>query len=95
MRADGQIYTPYSCLAFDIRADGTAATDIEHIVALAEAHDSGIADAQRRDIAADLDNLTIADPRVNRTEKSDRDDGEWTPARHGAWFAGRVIAVKL
>ncbi|MCY4505590.1 MAG: hypothetical protein OXG35_01315, partial [Acidobacteria bacterium] len=27
--------------------------------------------------------------------KSDRDAGEWTPARHGAWFAERVIAVKL
>ena len=38
MRAGGQVYTPYSCLAFDIRADGTEATDIEHIVALAEAH---------------------------------------------------------
>ncbi len=95
MRAGGQVYTPYSCLTFDIRADGTAATDIEHIVALAEAHDSGIPDARRRDIAADLDNLTIADPQVNRTEKSDRDAGEWTPARHGAWFAERVIAVKL
>ena len=95
MRAGGQVYTPYSCLAFDIRADGTAATDIEHIVALAEAHDSGIADARRRDIAADLDNLTIADPRVNRTEKSDRDADEWTPARHRAWFAERVIGVKL
>ena len=94
-RAGGQVYTPYSCLAFDIRADGTAATDIEHIVALAEAHDSGIADVRRRDIAADLGNLTIADPRVNRTEKSDGDAGEWTPARHGAWFAERVIAVKL
>ena len=95
MRAGGQVYTPYSCLAFDIRADGTASTDIEHIVALAEAHDSGIAADRRRDIAADLDNLTIADPQVNRTEKSDRDAGEWTPARHGAWFAERVIAVKL
>ena len=95
MRAGGQVYTPYSCLAFNIRADGTAATDIEHIVALAEAHDSGIADDRRRDIAADLHNLTIADPQVNRTEKSDRDAGEWTPARHGAWFAERVIAVKL
>ena len=50
---------------------------------------------RRRDIAADLDNLTIANPQVNRTEKSDRDTGEWTPARHGAWFAERVIAVKL
>ena len=94
MKANGQVYTPYSCLAFPITADGTAATDIEHIVALAEAHDSGIADGRRRDIAADLDNLTIADSAVNQS-KSARDAAEWMPARHGAWFAERVIQVKL
>ena len=94
MKKNGQVYTPYSCIAFDITAEGTAATDIEHIVALAEAHDSGIADDRRRDIASDLDNLTIADPMVNRSEKSDRDAAEWMPDRHGAWFAQRVIAVK-
>ena len=94
MKANGQVYTPYSCLAFDITANGTAATDIEHIVALAETHDSGIADDRRRDIASDLDNLTIADPTVNRSEKSDRDAAEWMPARHGAWFVERVIQVK-
>ena len=95
MKANGQVYTPYSCLAFDITATGTAATDIEHIVALAETHDSGIADERRRDIASDLDNLTIADPTVNRSQKSDRDAAEWMPARHGAWFAEQVIQVKL
>ena len=95
MKANGQVYTPYSCLAFDITANGTAATDIEHIVALAETHDSGIADDRRRDIASDLDNLTIADPTVNRSAKSDRDAADWMPARHGAWFAERVIQVKL
>ena len=95
MKSAGQVYTPYSCLAFDIAPDGTAATDIEHIIALAEAHDSGIADDRRRDIAADLDNLTIADPTVNRSQKSDRDAAGWMPARHGQWFAERVIAVKL
>ena len=95
MKANGEVYTPYSCLAFDITATGTAATDIEHIVALGETHDSGIADDRRRDIASDLDNLTIADPTVNRSEKSDRDAAEWMPARHGAWFAERVIRVKL
>ena len=94
MKKNGQVYTPYSCISFDITAEGTAATDIEHIVALAEAHDSGIADDRRRDIASDLDNLTIADPVVNRSEKSDRDAAEWIPDRHGAWFAQRVIAVK-
>ena len=95
MKAAGQVYTPYSCIAFDITADGTAATDIEHIVALAEAHDSRIADDRRRDIASDLDNLTIADPTVNRSQKGDRDAAGWMPARHGAWFAARVIQVKL
>ena len=44
MRPDGQIYTPSSCIAFDITPSETAATDIEHVVALAEAHDSVIAD---------------------------------------------------
>ena len=95
MRAAGQVYTRYSCLAFDIAPDGTAATDIEHIVALAEAHDSRIADGRRREIASDLDNLTIADPTVNHSQKSDRDAASWIPARHGRWFAERVIAVKL
>ena len=95
MKTNGKVYTPYSCIAFDITTSGTAATDIEHIVALAEAHDSGIADNRRRDIASDLDNLTIADPTVNRSQKGDRDAAEWMPARHGAWFAERVIQVKM
>ena len=94
MKAAGQVYTPYSCMAFDITPSGTAATDIEHIVALAEAHDSGISDAQRRAFAVDLNNLTIADPTVNRGRKGARDAAEWKPARHGAWFAERVIGVK-
>ena len=77
-----------------ITSAGTAATDIEHIVALAEAHDSGIADDRRRDIASDLDNLTIADPTVN-SRKGARDAAEWMPIQHWAWFAERVIQVKL
>ena len=95
MKANGKVHTPYSCIAFDIRANGTAATDIEHIVALAEAHDSGISNVNRRAIASDLDNLTIADSRVNRSQKSARDAADWMPARHGAWFAEQVILVKL
>ena len=94
MKTDGKVYTPYSCIAFDITSNGTA-TDIEYIVALAEAHDSGIADDRRRDIASDLDNLTIADSTVNRFQKGARDAAEWTPTHHGAWFAERVIQVKL
>ena len=89
-----QVYTPYSCKLFDIRADGTAATDIEHIVALAEAYDSGLPDSQFRTFAGDLTNLTIADPDVNRQQKSDRDAADWKPSRNTGWFAAQVEVVK-
>ena len=82
MKKNGKVYTPYYCIAFDITSAGTAATDIEHIVALAEAHDSGIVDDGRRDFASDLDNLTIADSKVNQREKGDRDAAGWKPKRH-------------
>ena len=79
---------------FDIRADGTAATDIEHIVALAEAYDSGLPESRFRAFAADLDNLTIAAPDVNRRQKRDRNAGDWKPPEHRGWFAARVVAIK-
>ena len=93
-KSDGQVYTPYTCTLFDIQADGTAATDIEHIVALAEAYDSGLAESQFRTFAGDIDNLTIADPTVNRSQKSDLDAGEWEPPENRGWFAARIVAVK-
>ena len=93
-KSSGQVYTPYTCKLFDIRADGTAATDIEHIVALAEAYDSGLAESQFRTFAGDLANLTLADPNVNRSQKSDRDAGDWGPPQNSGWFAARVVAVK-
>ena len=93
-KSGGQVYTPYSCKLFDIRTDGTAATDIEHIVALAEAYDSGLQESQFRTFAGDLANLTIADPAVNRNQKSDRDAAEWRPSRNTGWFAAKVVAVK-
>ena len=91
---DGQVYTPYTCTLFDIEPDGTAATDIEHIIALAEAYDSGLPEAEYRTFAGDLDNLTIAAPSVNRNEKSDRDAGDWMPEMNQGWFAATVVAVK-
>lgn len=93
-KSGGQVYTPYTCKLFDIRTDGTAATDIEHIVALAEAYDSGLSESLFRTFAGDIINLTIADPTVNRHQKSDRDAGEWMPPRNMGWFASKVVAVK-
>ena len=53
-------------------------TDIEHIVAVSEAHDSGLcaADAAtKRRFANDLLNLTLSDPVVNRHQKRDAGHG--------------------
>ena len=54
--------------------------------------------ATRRRFAADLLNLTLAAPEVNRCGhggKCGYDAGEWLPPRNGCWFASRVVAVKL
>ena len=76
---------------------GTRETDIEHIVAASEAHDSGLCAAVRGTkarFARDLRNLTLASPKVNRHEKPGKDAGEWLPARNKCWFAGGVLKVK-
>ena len=75
----------------------TSDTDIEHMVARSEAHDSGLCAADlatRRRFATDLLNLTLAGPQVNRYDKVDRDAAEWLPAQNRCWFAARVIAVR-
>ena len=92
--AADSVYTPYSCTLYEIRTNGTAATDIEHIVALSEAYDSGLEENRFRTFAGDIDNLTISVPSVNRYQKSDKDAAEWQPARNQGWFASKVLAVK-
>ena len=89
---DGRIYGPYTGRTFA----NTRQTQIEHIVALSEAHDSGLcaADAATRArFAADPLNLTLAAGPVNRA-KGGRDAAGWLPARNRCWFAARVVAVR-
>ena len=89
----GRVYGPYTSRHFSSRGE----TDIEHMVALSEAHDSGLCAADagtKRRFASDLLNLTLAAPSVNRHQKSGKDAGEWLPRRNRCWFAGRVVAVK-
>ena len=93
MRALGAVYGPYTGTCFS----STRETDIEHIVAASEAHDSGLCAADvgtRARFARDLRNLTLASPSVNRHQKSGKDAAEWVPARNGCWFAGRVVEVR-
>ena len=93
-KSGGQVYTPYTCTLFDIREDETAATDIDHIVALAEADDSGLQESEFRTFGGDSVNLTVAVPSLNRNQKSDKDAGEWKPARNVGWYAGKILEVK-
>ena len=89
----GIIYSPYTGEYFD----GTDETDIEHIVARSEAHDSGLCDADadtRNAFASDLLNLTLVDPDLNRNEKVDKDAAEWLPEINKCWFAYRVVQVR-
>ena len=89
----GRIYGPYTGRHFESMRQ----TDIEHMVATSEAHDSGLCAAgaaTRARFARDLDNLTLASPRVNRHEKRAKDAGEWLPQRNHCWFAVRVVSVK-
>ena len=93
VRALGAVYGPYTGTCFTSTRD----SDIEHIVATSEAHDSGLCAADRttrKRFAQDLRNLTLASPQVNRREKSGKDAGEWVPERNECWFAGRVLEVK-
>ena len=89
----GAVYGTYTGTCFA----STRQTDIEHLVATSEAHDSGLCAADRatkKRFATDLRNLTLASPAVNRHQKSGKDAGEWLPDRNRCWFAGRVLEVK-
>ena len=89
----GIIYGPYTGIYFS----STRETDIEHIVARSEAHDSGLCaadDARRRQFASDLLNLTLASPSVNRHQKIANDVAEWIPNLNQCWYVDRVVRVR-
>lgn len=92
----GVVYGPYTGRYFDNDRE----TDIEHIVAASEGHDSGLCGAsvdKRIQFATDKLNLTLASPDVNRCGvggKCGLDAAEWMPQRNKCWFATRVLRVK-
>ena len=90
---NGLIYGPYTGTHFE----DTRQTDIEHIVARSEAHDSGLCAANaetKKRFSSDLLNLTLASPEVNRHQKSAKDAAEWLPDLNQCWFADRVVQVR-
>ena len=89
----GAIYGPYTGTFFSSKRQ----TDIEHIVAAAEAHDSGLCAASpavKSQFASDLLNLTLASPQVNRHQKKHYDAAEWQPQLNQCWYANRIVEVK-
>ena len=89
----GSLWSPYTGRAFESRQE----TDMEHIVARSEAHDSGLCAVRvntRRQLATDLLNLTLASPGVNRQHKRDHDASDWLPILNECWFADRVVRVR-
>ena len=89
----GGLYSPYSLNCFDSASE----TDIEHIVATAEAHASGMyakTEEDRSVYGKDLDNLTLAAPSVNRHQKSDKDPAEWMPENNRCWYVGKWVEIK-
>ena len=89
----GGLFSPYTNEVFESKGD----TDIEHVVARSEAHDSGLCRADtatKRAFSRDLLNLTLANPRVNRNQKGAKDAAEWRPEANQCWFAQTVVAVR-
>lgn len=94
VRKLGGVISPYTCESFI----STRETDIEHIVARSEAHDSGLcrADANtRRRFAQDPLNLTLASPALNQSGKGALDAAEWLPDQNRCWFAQTIVDVRL
>ena len=96
----GAAYAPYTGRIFPSIRDtpGSKGTQVEHIVALGEAHRSGACffNAERKhEFAKDIDNLTLAGPKVNNA-KSDLDAAGWMDviAPNRCWFASTVVHVK-
>ena len=90
----GKIYAPYTGRYFNFRTQ----TDIEHMIAISEAHDSGFCarnNKEKRQLASDLDNLTLASPEINRDHKRHFDAAEWLPQYNKCWFVHRIIHVRL
>ena len=75
---------------------GSRGTQIEHMVAAKEAHESGMgcrSITDRRAFGRDRSNLTLALPDVNRV-KSDKDLADWLPKNNVCWFVAAIIEQK-
>ncbi len=93
VEAQGGMFSPYDFTCFANLRE----SDIEHITATSEAHDSGMCGRPRSEksaYASDLLNLTLATPSLNRNQKSAKDAAEWVPEKNKCWFAATIVQTK-
>ncbi len=93
VEAQGGMFSPYDFTCFESLRE----SDIEHITATSEAHDSGMCGRPRSEksaFASDLLNLTLATPSLNRNQKSAKDAAEWVPEKNKCWFAAAIVQTK-
>ena len=88
----GRIYGPYTRTNFTSPGE----TEIDHLIAKSEAHDSGLCKASRKTrrlFASDPRNLILAATATNR-HKGDKDASAWLPPQNQCWFAQTTLRVR-
>ena len=92
----GMDFTPFTCtrIGGEDRLAGQDGTDVEHMVAMAEAWDRGLPVKLLDLFYIDPANLTLATPRENRNIKNDKDAADYLPEHNACWFAAQVVRVK-
>ena len=88
-----RIYTPYTGQFFNSIKE----INIEHIVSLSNAHDSGLCSADKETksyFASDIRNLTLAPPTLSQNKKAGRDISVWLPEKNKCWFAKKIVEIK-
>ncbi len=85
---------PYS----DDVVTAPAETDVDHIVPIEEALQSGAdgwSEDRWKEFQSDMANLMLSIPEVNRHEKGPKGVGEWVPEHHKMWYCWDYTLVKL
>lgn len=90
-RYDGQCYEVGGGTSKEEADDNV---DVDHVVALKEAWDSGIANGDLEAFGGDTSNLTLLTSGVNRS-KSDQDIAEWTPGNALCHYVETYVATKV
>lgn len=69
--------------------------DVDHVVALKEAWDSGIANGDLEAFGGDTANLSLLTSDVNQQEKGDADIAEWTPSNQLCHYVKTYVSAKV